>query len=330
LLIPLAAVAWVAWRQTALQSELAALRADNAALQQLSATSTNQFNQVQQRQQELDATLQQTLQQELAASNAALAVQAQQLAALESEQAATRLRMNALDAGGGSPLAEAEMVLRFAQQRLVLARDVATALELFLAADELLRVVEDPAVVAVRATLAREVAALRAVRTVDVAGLFAQLSAQGARVEGFSVVSAAAVQDFSVTPSADVAAEQAGWWAGMKRALGDYFVVTRSTGAVLPQLDASEQFQLRALVQLQIEQAKLALLRAEPELYQSALDAAVSTSRRWLRSEGGSLESFIGALEALRDTPIVTDIPAPEQTLAALRQLSRAASVSQP
>ena len=330
LLIPLAGIAWVAWRQAALQSELAALRADNAALQQLSATSTSQFNQVQQRQQELDATVQQTLDQEQAALNAALAAQAQALAALESALGAMRLRVNALDAGGGSPLAEAEMLLRFAQQRLVLARDTATAIELYLAADELLRVIDDPAVVGVRATLAQELAALRAVPGIDVAGLFAQLSAQAASVDEFAVVSAASVQDFSVTPAAATAAEDNGWWSGMKRALGQYFVVTRGTGEVLPQLGAGEQFQLRALVQLHIEQAKLALLRGQPELYRAALDSALDASRRWLRSEDASLASFVTALESLRDTPIVADIPASDQTLAALRQLVGAEPVVEP
>lgn len=321
LLVPLAAVAWVAWLQVGLTSELAALRADNAALQQLSATSTSQFAQVQQRQQELDSEVQQTLQQELAASTAAFATQAERLAALESEVAATRLRVNALDASG-SPLPEAVLLLRFAQQRLDLARDTSTAIELFLAADTLLQEINDPALAALRGTLAGEVARLQAVPVIDVSGLFSQLSEQAARIESFIVVSAAVAQDFSVAPAAAGTAAANNWWTGVKQTLGEYFVVTRSTGQVLPQLDASEQFQLRALVQLHIEQAKLALLRAEPELYQAALNDALSTSRRWLRSEDGSFDAFVAAIEALRDTPIVADIPAVGQTLAALQQLS--------
>jgi uncharacterized protein HemX len=332
LLVPLAAVAWVAWMQVGLTSELAALRADNATLQQLSATSTSQFAQVQQRQQELDTEVQQTLQQELAASTAASATQAERLAALESEVATTRLRVNALDAGG-SPLAEAQMLLRFAQQRLDLARDVPSAIELFLAADTLLREINDPALATVRRTLAGEVAQLQAVPVIDVSGLFVQLSEQAARIESFIVASTAAAQDFSVAPAAAETAVANSWWAGVKQTLGEYFVVTRGTGQVLPQLDASEQFQLRALVQLHIEQAKLALLRAEPELYQAALNDALGTSRRWLRSEDGSFDDFVAVIEALRDMPIVADIPAVGQTLVALQQLSGTtapATISEP
>lgn len=325
LLVPLAAVGWVAWRQVALQSELAALRADNATLQQLSAGSTNQFEQLEQGQEELAEAMQQAmaqaLQQQVVAREAAAAAQAEQLAALESELAATRLRLNSMD-GGGSPLTEAEVRLRFAQQRLVMARDTATAIELFQSADALLRDIVDPAVVNVRESLTREVATLQALPTVDVAGLFAQLSAQAARVEGFTVVSDATVQDFSVAPTAAETAEPSDWWSGVKQAFGAYFVVSRSNGAVLPQLSTSEQYQLRALVQLHIEQAKVALLRGEARLYQSALEDALVTSRRWLRSDDGSFDDFVEVLTTLRDTPIAVEIPAVDQTLNSLRRLS--------
>lgn len=325
LLIPLAAAGWVAWRQIALQSELAALRADNATLQQLNASSTNQFAQVEQRQQELAASVQQSvqqaLQQQLAVSDAVAAAQAEQLATFASELAATQLRLNSMDRGG-SPLTEAEVLLRFAQQRLVLARDTTTAIELFLSADALLRDVVDPAVVNVRENLAREIATLQALPTVDVAGLFAQLSAQAARVETFTVVSDATVQDFSVAPAAAEAVEPSGWWRGVKQAFGAYFVVSRNNGAALPQLSTSEQYQLRALVQLHIEQAKVALLRGDARLYQSALEDALVTSRRWLRSDEGSFDDFTAALTTLRDTPTVVDIPAVDQALSSLRRLS--------
>lgn len=327
LLIPLSAVAWLALQQSELQSELITLRADNAALQQLSATSTSQFAQVQERQQELDATVQQTLQQEQAANAEALDAQAQQLAALESEVAAlatdlAATRSRASMADGGSPLAEAEVLLRFAQQRLVLARDTTTAIELFLAADEVLRGITDPAVVNVRESLAREVAALRALPAVDVPGIFAQLSARAAQVDSIAVVSASSVRDFTVGPAAPAASAEEGWWSRVQQSFGEYFVVSSSSGEVLPQLNAGEQLQLRALVQLQIEQAKLALLRGDPQLFRAALDDALATSRRWLRAEDGSVDEFMTALATLRDTSIVVEVPAMDQTLNAVRRLS--------
>lgn len=333
LIIPLAAAGWVAWRQTELQRELATLRADNATLQQLSASSNNRFTEMEQRQQELEqaqrdqdaaiqATVQQALQQEQSASAAALEAQAEQITMLERELAETRQRLNTMDGGGASPLSEAEVLLRFAQQRLALARDTASAIELFRAADDALRNSADPAIVNVREVLARELASLQALPEIDVTGLFAQLSAQAARIEDFAVVSDATVQDFTVDAPAEEAPESGGWWDGIKQSLNDYFVVSREAGAAIPQLSTTEQFQLRALVQLHIEQAKLALLRMEPELYRAALEDALAASRRWLRSEDGGVEDLVDALTTLRDTPIVADIPAVNQALSALRRLT--------
>lgn len=323
----LAAVGGLAWLQYAQMDELTALRNDYTALQQLTAGSTNQFAALQENQDELSATVQQTLQQELGAANSGLATQAEQLTALASELAATRLRVNTMDAGG-SPLAEAEVLLRFAQQRLLLARDTVTALALLQSADELLRGIDDPQIYAVREALARDVAAVQALPVVDVPGLYAQLGAQAARIDSFAVVSAAAAQDFVVTPNAEEATEAGGWWSGITQSLSEYFVVTRGTEAVMPQLGTEEQFLIRALVQLRIEQARLALLRTEPQLYQAALDAALATSRQWLRSEDGSAEDFVTTLETLRDTPIVTEMPGVEQTLSLLRLLPGSTSAA--
>ncbi len=332
-LVPLAAVGGLAWLQFTQQDELAALRTDYTALQQQSAGNSNQFALLQDGQQLLGVTLQQSVreavQQDLVAANAALAAQTERLAALESELAATRLRLNSMDTGG-SPLAEAEVLLRFAQQRLLLAHDTVTAAELFRAADELLRGIDDPALFTVRDILARELALLQAVPPVDVPGLFAQLSAQAARVADFTVVSASAAQDFAVTPVENSVQEEGGWWSGIKQTLGDYFVVTQSTEEVAPQLDAETQFLLRALIQLRIEQAKLALLRAEPELYQAALDEALASSRQWLRGDEASLASYLSALDTLRATPIMMDISRVDDTLAALRLLPGATPVVAP
>ncbi len=321
----LVAVGGLAWLQFAQMDELTSLRNDYTALQQLSAGSTNQFAVLQEGQQELSTTLA----QEQTAANAALATQAQQLTSLESELAGTRLRVNSMNAGG-SPLAEAEVLLRFAQQRLLLARDTTTAIELFQAADELLSDINDPQVVTLREVLAREVAELQALPIIDVAGLFAQLSTQAVRIENFAVVSASAGQEGIATVAVEAATAESGWWNRLKQTLGEYFVVTRNTETIKPQLDTEEQYLIRTLVQLHIEQAKLALLRAEPQLYQAALDEALATSRQWLSSTDGSYAEFVAALATLRNTPIVIEIPGANQTLTALRELPGAAPLALP
>ena len=54
---------------------------------------------------------------------------------------------------------------------------------------------------------------------------------------------------------------------------------------------------------------------------EQALDEAIELTRRWLRGAPGSVEDFIATLEALRDTPIVTELPGTGAALAELQQL---------
>ncbi|MDY6984318.1 MAG: uroporphyrinogen-III C-methyltransferase, partial [Pseudomonadota bacterium] len=349
ILIPLAVAGWVAWQQMELQREVSALRADNEALRQESGTDTNLLDSIQQRQQvldsalqqrdaELDATLQQRAQEleamlrdssqqvlrqaqdRVAESSAATAAQAERLAVVERNLTALQRDLGREETDG-VPLAEAELLLRFAQQRLLIARDAETAVALYRQADDVLRGVNDPALFSVRDMLARELAALEAAPSVDVSGLFTRLGALSARVGSFGVVVDGAVQDFTVQPLAtDAAAND--WWSSVKQTLGQYFVVTRSTADIAPQLGSGEQFLLRTLVQLHIEQARLALLNAEPQLYRAALDDAANVARRWLRGENGALDDFVAALEELRDTAIVSELPDVGDAVVALQQVT--------
>ncbi|MGP1609326.1 MAG: uroporphyrinogen-III C-methyltransferase, partial [Burkholderiales bacterium] len=76
--------------------------------------------------------------------------------------------------------------------------------------------------------------------------------------------------------------------------------------------------------------AKLALIQGEPQLYEAALADALDTARRWLRGPGQSFDEFAAALESLRATPIVVDIPPTGQSMVALRALTGTSAVPMP
>src|SRR5690606_4155786 len=92
---------------------------------------------LQQRAQELEAMLRESSQQVLrqaqdrvAESSAATAAQAERLAVVERNLTALQRDLGRQETGG-VPLAEAELLLRFAQQRLLIARDAQTAIALY-------------------------------------------------------------------------------------------------------------------------------------------------------------------------------------------------------
>jgi len=292
--------------------------------QQLQAGSEQaRFSTLQQQWQQSEARLQ----QELASASDRLAAQNEQLLALERELAATNRRLGASTAPGlGNPqllLAEAEAVLRLARERLLVARDTRSALRLFTAADALLRQTNDTSALGARELLAQELASLRALPEVDVQGLYLQLGALAARIEDFAVQSAAAA--FRIEQPPAEAAPATSWYAGLSDTLARYFVVTRAETAVQPLLSAEQQYLLRRGIQLRLEQARLALLRGQPEIWRSALGEALSEVSRWLaEDDSGSRARLQQELQQLRETPIDLVIPPLDATLRALQQLQQA------
>ena len=74
-------------------------------------------------------------------------------------------------------LAETRHLLRLANQRLVMGADPVAAEALLKSADTVLRGVDDPSLHVVRAAIAKEIAALRALPKVDLEGIYLRLAA---------------------------------------------------------------------------------------------------------------------------------------------------------
>jgi uroporphyrin-3 C-methyltransferase len=319
-LLASAAVGYLYLQQNA---ALDKLQAELAAAQAQRGDTGSQLTALEQALQQQDASLRETLQSELAAANARSAAQDERLAGLSRDLTSATQRIRA---AGSTPvnqdslLAEAASLLRMAQQQLLLARDTGTAIRLYLAADELLRNSDNPAVFGVREELARELATLQALPGVDVEGLYAQLGAQSRRIDTLAVRSGAEDLAFTVQQPAEAATGE-DWLGTVTATLSRYFVVTKREAAVTPLLSAEQEFLIRRSIQLQIEQARLALLQGQPDIYRMALDAALAAIAARLQDQDGGRALLAETLATLRDAPIRTDIPALNGALVALQQL---------
>jgi uroporphyrin-3 C-methyltransferase len=260
------------------------------------------------------------LQNELQLARTTLSAQTAQLDALNRELVATRMRITDSGAGGSQVwmLAEAESLMRFARQRLLLARDVRSAIGLLVAADDLLRQLNDPAAFTVREALATDLATLQGVREVDITGLYAQLGALAERVLALEIGTSPALPRF-VMPEPATLAEDAGWLDRMKNRLDQYFVISRTDVTPVPTVTAEQAWVIRQSQALKLEQARLALLRGEQETWQVVLDSAITGIRENL--DGEEMETLLASLATLRDTAILTNIPPASNGLNAVRQI---------
>lgn len=205
--------------------------------------------------------------------------------------------------------AEAAYLLRLANQRLQFERDVEGAAALLRTADARLRDADNPALVPVRREIASELAALDAVPRIDRTGLYLSLNAQQqqlARLPLKQDIEQIAAQPGNNTPPSGGWQQQLARFAGE---LKELVTVRRHDEALEALITPEQESYLRQNVRLVLEQAQLALLREEPELYRASLDKALRMVRDYYATERSNVQASVDRLNELREASIRPELP---------------------
>lgn len=300
----------IANAQQQLQQSVASLQ---AALEQLQA-SQQQVLAAQQQQQT-------SVQQQLQTISTTVGNQTAQLANLEREVGTLGNRL--AETGDAvirdQVLAEVEGILRLAEQRLQVARDVTTAQSLLRTSDELLSRVAEPEVAALRTQVQGDIAALQAVMPVDVLVLHEQIGTLIVQLDGLHAVSATAQNDLSV-PSTEAEPEtgaEPGWFDETVDFLGKYFVITQRDAPITPLLSPEQDWLIRKNIALKLEQARVAALARDTTLFRSMLVDAQAGIEMGLDGEGKV--ALLAALADLAGIELQTALPSLANTLAAVQ-----------
>ncbi|BAZ92731.1 uroporphyrin-III C-methyltransferase [Thiohalobacter thiocyanaticus] len=251
-----------------------------------------------------------------------LADQQQSIAALE--RAFGVLRAQVGRSQEAWVLAEAEYLLHVANQRLQLARDVDTAIAALTSADQRLQELANAAYLPVREQISRELAGLRGVDVPDIDGIALRLQTLADSVDDLKVAGA----QYRPTPrgaAADAGAEadaEAGSWRELPAALWgelrQLVAVRRNDEPVAPLLAPDQQFFLYANLRLQLDTARLAALRGNPELYRVSL----RTARDWLAQEFDAGQPAVREARAELDALLAVELrPALPDIAGSLRLL---------
>ncbi len=215
-------------------------------------------------------------------------------------------------------LAQAEYLERLANQSLLMGREVRAALGLLGAADDVLRSLDEPALHAARAALARDIASLRAIAGFDIEGTWMRLAALAGQVEDLTLLRRTPPPVFAADAMPPAAAE-AGWWSRAVALLGRFVVVRHHDAPVRPLLPLAEEQQLRMTLRLGVEQARLALLAAEPLVYRDALAQARRLAADTLAADDAATRAFLAELDALAAIDIAPELPDISGSLRTLR-----------
>ncbi len=312
LLVPvLLALVWLVSAQLQTAAQVDALLAENAELQQR-LTDAGSGIPAEQLSGLVDRQALDSLRSELDQRLAAIAVEAENAA-------------NARDAGAQRQAqdwlwTEAEYLLRLANQKLALQGDGDSALLILSTVDDMLRDSGEVSVLGVRDALAGEMLALRSMDYVDVEGLHARLNALGPLVEQLSL------REALVQNHADRLAQQqelpadADFGARALALLRSIFVWQRWDVPPEALLPPQQEATLKQNLQLLLEQAQLALLMAQPEVYRSALQRGHDWVARHFAIDTGAARTLQQQLQALAQERVASTRPDISGSLALLQQ----------
>lgn len=248
------------------------------------------------------------------------------------EQSQNRLRdsvneVKALAVGDRKPLvlADTEYLLKLANERLTFMFDTETSVTALQSADAGLASLEDPDLIEIRAQIAREIDALRAVPSPDIAGMAVRLAALGDRVDELPLPGREALRGADeAAPAATGNADRAhdrDWREAADKVMNDLrklVVVRHRTRDQHEVLTPRESYFLRENLRLKLESARLSLLQREGDGYRGDLATARGWVERYFVADSNEVRHMLASIDELAAQPIEVERP---NITASLRQV---------
>jgi uroporphyrin-3 C-methyltransferase len=305
LLLVLALAGAAAWYLQDLLKREAVLLDRLAVLEQTAGQRENNLEQLGERwRAELETGLGELRQEAAGQARSAQSLE-EQLTAVRSELA----RFSANDRESWL-LAETEYLLRLANQRLIMAGDTESAQALLSSADKVLRELDDVALHTVRAAVASDIAAVRAVPSIDTEGIYLRLSAlvdQAGKLVIFEFP-----EQESQPGGADADTWQGRLEQGYEQALlrlSDYVIIRRRDVPMQALMDPQWEGLVRQNLRMLLEQAQVALLSSNQTLYQASLERARHWVAEFFESDAAAAQAMDREIRQLADLQVAAVLP---------------------
>lgn len=228
-------------------------------------------------------------------------------------------------------IAEVEYLLRLANQRILVEREVDGAVGLLGAADNILREAEGISAHSVRQAIAADLARLQSVVKVDVDGVFLKIGAQIDLVDqlkqkrlSFELI-AAHDNTPAVIRSDDT---QSGWLDRIENfaqrvavKLGQLVDYRRGNERVDPILPPEEEYYLRQNLTLKLEQTQIALLKGNQTAFQYGLADSIKWVSKYFDPDDLTTKAMLGTLGELKSIEVAQRLPDISGSLLQARQL---------
>lgn len=222
-------------------------------------------------------------------------------------------------------LAEVEYLLRLANQRLVLENDVQGSLAILNAADKVLAETDSPLLFTVRQLVAGEIQTLKAVPAVDSTGAVARLQAVQNQIAQLEWMPRTLPEkDLVEEPVKPL--EQSPWQKFLDKALAGISVVVRireHEKALPAPLTPDQQYYLQQNMHLMLEQAQVALVRQNSDLYLQSISRTQAWLDQFVMVESANAIAVKETLTELKTWQVAPAMPDISGSLNKLRQLMK-------
>ena len=198
-------------------------------------------------------------------------------------------------------LAEAEYYMQIANAQLQLANNPTLATLALRMADERVTQLADPALTDVRRALSDELASLEVMEIPDLEGATLTLASLARVVESLPLASQRQDDDTAEEISDKEQGTMDRAWTSVKDAMSGLVKVTPPEQAKLAILSPDAEYFLRNNIALQLQAARLALLRGERTIFQQSLDDTTALLNAYFDTESepvGSALQTIGEIKA--------------------------------
>ena len=226
-------------------------------------------------------------------------------------------------------LAEAEYYMQIANAQLQLAGNPHLAALALGMADERIVQLSDPALTDVRRALADELTALEILEKPDIEGATLALASLARVVDSLPLRQAnGAESDDAAEFGPDTSGLERAW-ASIKGTASGLVKVTRSDDTAIPLMTPEATYFLRTNLTLQLQSARLALLRGEQAVFQQSLDDAASWLETYFNAESAQVNGALQTVAEIREGLFDVSTPDISESLRLLRQYETLAEPAQ-
>lgn len=216
-------------------------------------------------------------------------------------------------------IAEVQYLLRLANQRLIMTGDTLSAEALLRSADNILRGLDDPDLMALRSAVASDLAAVRAVPRLDIEGLYLRLDALIRQTDAL-VMFRLPERSSEKTEVADGNWKDrlvAGYEVALQK-LSEYIVISRRDVPVETLMDPQYEGLVRQNMRMLLEQAQVAMLSGNERLFRQSLERAEGWVSQFFKSDEQAAVAMAEELRLIRDERVAVTLPDLSASLQAL------------